>query len=289
MSFKISEFKTTMDRFGGPARLNLFEIVLMKSPEPNSNMDARNISFFCSNVNFPGISVENGTMNNVAQLPTSFPMRMTPAPINAAFILDSNHNILSFFHNWLQKVMNFSTKSGTFGAIDAEENEDGVPSDAGQLPYELGYKDEYACRMLIRHYSTDSLGGGSNAKYYETVLDNIYPYMIGDLQLSWDSNDQFAVLPVTFAYDQIHFSGDRTGNTSVRLKGGLLDTLSDIANFADVTKQTFKQGKPTSIQDAINRLQRVRSSYDNLSGFFDEPTKSQKKEQTKAEKSMKDI
>ena len=35
-----------------------------------------------------------------------------------------------------------------------------------------------------------------------------------------------------------------------------------------MTKQTLSQGRPTSIQDAINRLNRVRNSYDNLSGFF---------------------
>lgn len=278
MSFKISEFKSTMDKYGGPARLNLFEVRLEnKSTEPGVSKDmTREISFFCTNVNFPGVAVEQGTMTNVAQLPTSFPLRMTPQPISASFLLDSNHNVLSFFHNWLQRVMNFSTKGGTFGGIDADND------DVGQLPYELGYKDQYACRMTIRHYSTESLGRGGEAKYYETVLDNIYPFNVGDMQLAWDSNDQFATLPVQFAYDQIHYSGDRTGVPAQRKKGGLLETLSDLASFIDVTKQTISQGKITSVQDAINRLQRVRSSYDNLSDFFAEPVNTEK---TKAEKS----
>ena len=35
MSFRISDFKTTMDRFGGPARVNLFEVRLEnKKQEP---------------------------------------------------------------------------------------------------------------------------------------------------------------------------------------------------------------------------------------------------------------
>lgn len=265
MSFRISDFKTTMDKFGGPARPNLFEVILFKDAEPGSNMDSRNISFFCTGVNFPGVSVEQGTMTNVAQLPTSFPMRMTPQPITCTFLLDSNHNVLSFMHNWLQRVMNFSTKTGTFGAIDGE-----------QLPYELGYKDDYACRMSIRHYSTESLGKGSEAKYYETVLDNIYPYQISDTSLAWDSNDQFTTITVSFSYDQIHYSADRIGKQIQRKSGGLLDTLSDLASFIDVTKQTIGQGKITSIQDAVNRLQRVRGSYDNLSGFFGESTNAQR-------------
>lgn len=277
MSFRISDFKTTMDQFGGPAHANLFEVILSKKNEPYSSIDSRTLSFFCNAVNFPGIQIENGTMTNVAQLPTSFPLRMTPQPLTATFMLDSNHNVLSFFHNWLQRVMNFSTKSGTFGAIDAG----GEFEAEGQLPYELGYKDDYACRMIVRHYSVDSLGkGGGGAKYYDTVLDNIYPYTISDISMDWSSNDQFATITVTFAYDQIHYSADRAGKPSMRKKGGLLDTLSDLANFIDVTKQTIGQGKITSIQDAINRLQRVRSSYDNLSDFFAEPTKQQMKKTT---------
>jgi hypothetical protein len=279
MSFRISDFKTTMDQFGGPARVNLFEVILSKKNEPYSSLDSRTVSFFCNAVNFPGIQVENGTMTNVAQLPTSFPLRMTPQPISATFMLDSNHNVLSFFHNWLQRVMNFSTKTGTFGGIDTED--DGV----GQLPYELGYKDQYACRMTIRHYSVDSLGRGNEAKFYETVLDNTYPFSISDVGMDWSNNDQIATITVQFAYDQIHYSADRSGNPSMRKSGGLLETLSDLANLVDVTKQTISQGRPTSIQDAINRLQRVRNSYDNLSDFFAEPTKAKREEQTKAEKS----
>ena len=283
MSFRISDFKTTMDQFGGPAHVNLFEVILSKKNEPNTSMDSRNISFFCSAVNFPGIGVENGQMTNVAQLPTSFPLRMTPQPINATFMLDSNHNVLAFFHNWLQRVMNFSTKGGTFGAIDTQGDNEAE----GQLPYELGYKDDYACRMVIRHYSVDSLGkGGGGARYYDTVLDNIYPYSISDVNMDWSQNDQFATIQVAFAYDQIHYSADRAGNPSMRKKGGLLDTLSDLANFIDVTKQTIGQGKITSIQDAVNRLQRVRSSYDNLSDFFDEASPTQKRKIDKAAERM---
>jgi len=285
MSFRISDFKTTMDRFGGPARPNLFEVILFKEPEPNSSVEARTISFFCNAVNFPGVQVENGTMTNVAQLPTSFPLRMTAQPINATFMLDSNHQVLNFFHNWLQRVMNFSTKDGTFGAIDTDQDE---LFQGGQLPYELGYKDDYACRMVIRHYSTESASkNGEGSKYYEVVLDNIYPYTVSDVALDWSNNDQFATINVSFAYDQIHYSGDRTGSIVLRKKGGLLDTLSDLANFIDVTKQTISQGRPTSIQDAINRLQRVRSSYDNLSDFFAEPTNAQREQRTKADNVIK--
>lgn len=260
MSFNISKFKTTMDKYGGPARSNLFEVIISKPAEVNSKIDpSTEFGFFCNRVNFPGIAIETGQFTAVSQLTTTFPLRMQGQGITASFMLDSNHEIMAFFHNWMQRVMNYSTKGGMYGAVDTE---DGV----GMLPYELGYKDEYGCNMNIRHYSTESFG--KNDKYYEVTLENIFPTSIADTALGWEQNDSFATMEVSFAYDRIYYSGDKTGNPSRRIKGGLLETLSDLANFVDVTKQTLSQGRPTSIQDAINRLNRVRNSYDNLSGFF---------------------
>ena len=274
MSFSISKFKTTMDKYGGPAKGNLFEVIISKGPETNSNIDpSREFSFFCNSVNFPGIGVETGQFTAVSQLTTTFPLRMQGQPINATFMLDSNHQIVTFFHNWMQRVLNFSTKNGPYSAIDPEG--DGI----GMLPYELGYKDEYGCRMIIRHYSTESLG--KNDKYYEVIMENVFPTAISDVALDWAQNDQLMLLPVAFAYDRIWYSNDRTGNTARRLNGGLLDTLSDLANFVDVTKQTLSQGKPTSIQDAINRLNRVRNSYDNLSSFFEPEGNGEEKKEDK--------
>jgi hypothetical protein len=262
MSFSISKFKSTMDKYGGPAKANLFEVTIAKYKETNSAIDpSTEFSFFCNRVNFPGIGVETSSMTNVAQLPTTFPLSMSSAPINATFMIDSNHEMLSFFHNWIQRVMNYSTKGGAYGAV--EDFEDGG---IGMLPYELGYKDEYGCRMSIKHYSTESFG--KNDKFYEVVLDNAWPYQVSDMSMDWALNDQFLTIDVTFAYDRIHYSGDRQGNPSNRIQGGLLDTLSDLANFVDVTKSTLSSGKPTSIQDAINKLSRVRNSYNNIDAFF---------------------
>lgn len=264
MSFSISKFKTTMDKFGGPARSNLFEVTVNKYGETNSAIDPKNeFSFFCNRVNMPGIGVETGVMSNVAQLPTTFPLSMTSAPFTATFLVDSNHEILAFFHNWIQRVMNYSTASGPYGAIDAEGD------NVGQLPYELGYKDDYACRVAIKHYSTETFS--KDDRYYEVVLDNCWPYQISDLSLDWAQNDNFLTMDVTFAYDRIHYSGDRMGNPSQRLKGGILDTLSDLANLVDVTKQTLSSGKPKSIQDAVNKLNRLKNSFDNIEGIPSKP------------------
>lgn len=259
MPFKISDFKTTLDKYGGLARTSLFEVRIDQFPvETGSGLTERDIRLFCSSVNFPGINIENGQFSAVAQLTTQFPLEMTSAPITANFMVDSDHQVLQFFHNWIQRVLNFSTKDGSFAAIDGEF------AGGGQMPFEMGYKDDYACRVTIRHYSTESFS--NDDKYYEVVLENVYPYSIGDLALDWDSQNSFLTMPVTFAYDRIWYSGDKTGKPSRRTNGGFLETLSNLAGVVDVLKQTKDAGRPTSIQDAVNRLTRVRNSWDRLTG-----------------------
>jgi len=256
MSFNISRFKTTLDKFGGPGRSSLFEVrIPVFKVETSSGITERDFSFFCSGVNFPGINIETGQFSAVAQLTTQFPLEMSSQPINATFMVDSDHQVLQFFHNWIQRVLNYSSSGNSFSAIDGD-------LDIGQMPFELGYKDDYACTMNIRHYSVESTG----TKYYEVILENCFPYAVGDLDLNWQNTDSYLTMPVTFAYDRIRYSGDKTGIPSRRSNGGILETLSNLAGLVDVLKQTADQGRPTCIQDAINRLSRIRNSYERLGG-----------------------
>jgi hypothetical protein len=259
MAFNISRFKSTIDKYGGFASPALYEVTISKAREQNSAIDpTTEFRFFCLSSYIPGIELETVAFNAVGQRAVSFPVGMSNNAINMDFFIDSDHQILSFFHNWIQKVFNYSTKGGPLAAIGGDSGGD------GQLPYELGYKDDYACTMSIKHFSNDS--GGE--KYYEVVLENVWPYMIQDMQVGWASNDQYLSCNVTFAYDRIWYSGDKTGIPSERSKAGILEKLSSIAGLVDVLKQTKDLGKPRSIQDAINRLNRVRNSYEKVDSLF---------------------
>lgn len=293
MAFNISSFKSTIDSFGGVARSSLFEVRIadptLKGPtdteiqaartqgqSPNNfnpfpptfaeSQEAaqakkiikkplplfgeRELSFFCKSANIPGISFNTYTLENVAQLPRPFPTTMNNAPFTAVFMVDSDHQVLTYFHRWMQSVLNYGSR-------------DPFAETGAQLPFEVGYKNDYARTLEVRHYSTES----SITKYYEVQLDKAFPVSIGDLELAWESNDSYLTLPVTFAYDNIFYSGTKSGTPKSRFSRGrnLLDTLASIAGFSSVVRQTFKSGSPTSIQDAINRLTRVRNSYDNIS------------------------
>jgi hypothetical protein len=167
-------------------------------------------------------------------------------------MMDSDHNILKYFHHWSQKIINHGAPdSGQFNEVN------------GRYPYEIGYKDEYSTRIVIRHYSNESFDN----KYYEIILERAFPIVIGDVELAWENNDTYLTLPVSFSYDKISFSGAKSGTPTLSISrgNGLLDRIGAVLSLGSVIDQTVSQGvKFDSIQDAINRVSRVRNSFDNI-------------------------
>tara|TARA_B110000503_G_C7109055_1_gene397271 strand:- start:4 stop:795 length:792 start_codon:yes stop_codon:yes gene_type:complete len=249
MAFSISDFKTQMDRFGGPSRSSLFEVSIINFPTNTSSADTRDLTFFCKNVAIPGITIGMASYEAVAQQRRMMPTSLNPEPVQAIFMLDSDAQILSFFHSWAQRIVNYSTAGGKFAEVD------------GMLPFEIGYKDEYACRVVIKHYSNDYLETG---RFYETILDGAFPGMMGDVDLAWENNDSIAVLPVSFQYDRIQFAGERIGSPTSRFNrgNGLLGLIQDIGNFGQLIGQNLI---PQTIQDSVNKYNRFHNNFDTIS------------------------
>jgi hypothetical protein len=249
---RISEFKSTFDKFGGPSQSNLFQVTISGYPEGiNSLMSSKDLTFFCKTAQIPSVSLNVANYEAVASLPKQFPMSVQNTQVNTIFMVDSDHEIMKFFHSWMQSVINIGTSGGNLSEVD------------GKLPYEIGYKDEYSCRLTIRHFATD----GDPSRFYEVILDKAWPSAIGDLDLSWESNDSYLTLPVAFSYDRIEYSGLRPGSPTSRLGrgAGFFQILGAVAGFAGVARQTMQQGfRGDSIQDTINRFQRVNNSMDIL-------------------------
>jgi len=249
MAFRINEFKSQMDWFGGPDRSSLFEVQIINAPGTRSRANSRDLAFFCKNVAIPGMNFNVATYEGVGQLRKVFPMGFNPEPIQAIFMLDSDKQVLSFFHGWAQQIVNYSTAAGPFAEVD------------GMLPFEINYKDEYACTIVIRHYSSDYAKTG---RYYEVVLEKAFPIQMGDVDLAWENNDSFSVLPVSFQYDAIRYSGERFGNPAARFGrgNGLLSLINAVGNIGQVIGQNLI---PESVQDAVNTYNKARNDFDNIS------------------------
>jgi hypothetical protein len=250
MAFRINEFKSQMDWFGGPARGSLFEVQIFpnQSSTTKSRANSRDLVFFCKNATIPGMSINATQYEAVGQLRKMMPMAVNMEPVQSIFLLDSDHQVLTFFHNWVQNIVNYSTSAGSFAEV------------GGRLPFEVGYKDEYGARVVIRQYSTNYEQSG---QYYEVILDNAFPIMIGDVDLAWENNDSFSVLPVSFQYDSIEFTGEQIGSPTARFGrgNGLLGLLNQVGAVGQLIGQNLV---PRSVQDAVNKYTRVTNSFDRI-------------------------
>lgn len=248
MAFSITEFKAQMDYFGGPARGSLFEVQITPPRGINSRANSRDMVFFCKNATIPGMVVQATENQQVAQFRKMQPTGFSSEPVQTLFMLDSDMQVASFFHSWVQNIVNYSTAAGPFSEVD------------GKLPFEVGYKDEYACRITIRHYSTHYLTSGV---YYEVILDNAFPMMVGDIDLAWENNDQYSVLPVQFQYDRIEFAGERIGSPSARFGrgNGVLGLLNAVGSFGQLIGQNLV---PRGVQEAVNKFTRINNFLDRI-------------------------
>lgn len=246
MPFNINEFKSTMNRYGGPARKNLFEVSLNVLDAQTSRSDH---VFFCQTVNAPGINlaVQDYKPNGFG-LTQTVPTSIQQDQLNCVFLLDSQHVMLSLFHRWMQKVVNYDVSGGIFSQVD------------DQLPYEFGYRDEYVTRMSIRHYSTDFSG------YYEYLFEDVFPTQVSGAELAW-ADDSYSTCTVNFAYSSMKVDATRVGSPTDRYARGtgLVDYLNRIGNSGQLINQN---SLPNTIQTAIDSYTRIRSSVSILRSLF---------------------
>lgn len=252
MAFDLNQFRAKFEKYGGPGRLNLF--VVEFTAAESSWMDDSDLRFFCKTITIPSLNLDTaGYRPYAVGLQNSLPVNMSHEPLNAIFMLDSSHKVLAFFHEWMQSIYNYDTSKGLL-APNGRDNE--------QLPYELGYKKDYALNMRIKMYSSYN-----TESYYEVVLHGVYPTQIGEVSLSWDSNDQYATLAVNFSYSEIAVSGSKVGAVQNDLSRsfGLLDYITNIANIGQTITSLRK---PRDVQDAINQYTSVKNVFSRLRNMF---------------------
>jgi len=286
MAFNITEFKSTLGSFGGTAHAGLFEVTIQGRAANSSQITPRQLTFFCKTMSIPGITINTATYEQTAKLSREMPTGIANNPVNGIFLIDADHQILKFFHSWAQNVVNYSTAGGELAEVN------------GMLPFEVAYREDYAATIIIKFYNPHPTGPnntyyetvlegayredyaatiiikfynphptGPNNTYYETVLEGAFPTAIGEIDLSWENNDSYATLPVSFSYDKVRFTGEVQGSPTSRFNRGtgLLSFLNSVGSLTSVIGQGLKFN---SVQDAANRLLKFRNSWDNITNFF---------------------
>ena len=105
------------------------------------------------------------------------------------FLLTSDMSQKIFFDNWQAEVINPETGN-------------------------MGFYEDYSCRMTIRKFDRTAFGFGDAADY-EITLFNVWPSIVAEVQLSHGGGNEIARLPVTMQY-KMWKSGNITGSVGGR-------------------------------------------------------------------------
>jgi len=257
--FNINEFKAVMNKYGGPAKSNLFVVSLSAGRTANRKNEfilKEDLRFFCSEVAVPAINVNVASYRaNSIDIAQSIPTNLSTPQINTTFMLDSEHRVISFFHSWMQEIINYDISFGNLTQIRDDH-----------MTYEIGYKSDYTCDLLITHFKTDTTNENIE-KAYEYVFYDVFPTEIGGKTLSWSPSDSIATVSVNFSASAFSFSASDPGTVISNLSrgNGYVDFLNSVGYRGQTVQQT---NLPTSVQDAINTFTTVRNDFRTLKNTF---------------------
>jgi len=245
MAFNISEFNASINKHG-VAQNNLFLVRITGTPvarilnQEGSTMKEQDLVFFCRSADLPGFQMQTqDVLPQAFGTPDRRPTNMPLQPLNTVFMIDSKFAVLKFFHRWTQAIVNYD-KTSTLGEVDEA------------LPFEMGYKEDYAATVEVVVYST-----AVQDFTYTYKMTGAYPITIGNMSTAWENSAEIMTLPVTFTYDTIEVDGQAKGAIGNRSRGnGLLSYLSAANGLIQAIDQIKR---PRNIQDVINTVDSVRT------------------------------
>lgn len=250
MTFNIAQFNAQIAKHG-LAKNNLFFVRITLPPtlqDLEQQIPSRELSFLCKSASLPSleldvIDIRSQGFGKAEKRPTV----VRAGSLSLQFMVDSNFATMKYFHRWMQSIVNYNSYDGHF-TKDAY----------GKYPYEFEYKENYAAKVEILVYS-----GNDGDKVYLYQLGNAYPFTIGEVNVSWENNNEVMVLPVGFEYDKIKVDGMTLGQVTDDFSraNGFLTYLSSINSYAQAISQI---DRPRSIQDLINTVTTVNTIYNTL-------------------------
>jgi len=200
----IDTLKASIDSKGGLARTNRYNVIftpptqslLNLNPETlvgalasgqslsikNLISDPRDISLLCESVSIPSRSIS--TLDYMADRQSNkFPYTHIDEDVTMSFLLTNDYYMKTMFDNWLSSI------------IDVDR-------------YKLGYKDDYSTDVIIQQLN------GKNIPVYGVKLEKAFPISVAAIELNTTSENEYAKLGVTFAYDKYVVEGPLSSTAS---------------------------------------------------------------------------
>lgn len=246
--FDINEFLGNIGTYGILPN-NLFLVSIIPnggsgaSEMASAGLSPQSLSFFCLKAELPGVQIEvdQNKPSNIGPI-ENFPVSATIAPITLEFIGDSKARILSFFQNWMNKIIPF----------DGRKKYDGY--------FKAAYQNTYLANISILLFNQQS------DKIMEYQLQDCFPLTLYPTPLSWEPQNDFMRIVVEFSV-KTWSSNLLSTNYNLDTNPGLT-TLQKLMKLGTVAQTVMAIRKPQNIQDSINLLNNANVIGGGLTNFF---------------------
>jgi len=115
------------------------------------------------------------------------------------FIVDKKAHVVGFFEAWLNRIVNRTS----YGGADMNTATD------GRTPYEIAYKDTYACSS-VNVFMYDR----SQNNVLEYNIYDVFPTGIQSMNMSWSEENTLMKLNVTFSFTDLRIQQSAEENKS---------------------------------------------------------------------------
>lgn len=163
--------------------------------------------------------------------------------ISLTWIVDANAKLIEFFDAWTNIIVNYRSQGGSDMRTTVL-----YPGDVEYEPYNVGYKDDYACsRITIFVY---------NQELKQAVEYNLYdafPVSISDVALDWGGKSSHLRYTVTFAFTDIRVKR----NTESYLSFDDYVRELGISNIKNALLGGLIQTGKSIVEDGINKGKNV--------------------------------
>lgn len=251
--FNIEEFKSVIGS-KGILPTNLFLVTIQSSgiaSNVNSIAVAQGLgsagfemSFFCMKTDLPGLNLMSDTNIIHGTGPDeTFPYRMAFTDVELQFLGDARGQILSFFHNWMNNIVDF--------------NANGLNTRSNRF-FKVSYKESYVCNIEIIVFDPHS-----NQIMRYNLID-AFPTRLGQISMSWEQTSLMNI-NVSFQYSSWSSTNLFTPSSDDTIGLTSAQTLLKTGSIAQ-TISTIK--KPTGVADIINVVNNANVVRSGFSGSF---------------------
>lgn len=204
--FNINDFKARMDT--GLLRGNKFVVSLQTIPKGMNTQAWKQVyddlPFYCESVDVPGVLLWTDEVKRYGYGPVEKkPYQPAFADARLVFRSDQDGDVFAFIRQWQALALNYqmsvtdsATITDTNGLGNYSNNFSGSPSNV-MMPYELGYKAQYAVNVNITQYADDG------TPVLIIKLRDAWPSLIVDMPLAWAATRSYAQLPVALVYTDL--------------------------------------------------------------------------------------